>query len=34
VITPALHLRGKRSKEGPEARAVAGPGYASLYVRF
>jgi membrane-associated phospholipid phosphatase len=34
VITPALHLRGKHGKKGPEARAVAGPGYASLYVRF
>jgi membrane-associated phospholipid phosphatase len=34
VLTPALHLRGERAKGGPEARAVAGPGYASLYVRF
>jgi len=34
VLTPALHLRGERAKRGPEARAVAGPGYASLYVRF
>jgi len=36
VLTPALHLRGERrnGREGPQARAVAGPGYASLYVRF
>ena len=34
VLTPALHLRGNRAKKGPQARAVAGPGFASLYIRF
>jgi len=36
ALVPALHLRGDRKSrgEGPEARAVAGPGYASVYVRF
>jgi membrane-associated phospholipid phosphatase len=34
VLTPALHLRRGRDKERPEARVVAGPAYASLYVVF
>jgi membrane-associated phospholipid phosphatase len=36
ALTPALHLRGDREGRGarPVARAVAGPGYASVYVRF
>jgi membrane-associated phospholipid phosphatase len=36
LLTPALHLRGERAtrEKGPEVRAVAGPGAASLYVRF
>jgi membrane-associated phospholipid phosphatase len=34
LLTPALHLRGGRERKGPQARVVAGPAYASLYVVF
>ncbi|MCK9461058.1 MAG: phosphatase PAP2 family protein [Proteobacteria bacterium] len=35
LVTPVLHLRRRGARaDGPEARATAGPGYASFYVRF